>query len=199
MMRWPQWPWEPEVAMTMIDVRPQVLPEQLLRMPDAKSFELIDGVPVERHVSRRSSRAGARILTKFEVECERTGEAEAYPSDMGYQCFADQPLMVRKGDASVVRMERLAEVDDDPGYLPVPADLVVEVVSPNDLFHGVSEKIALYLANGFGMVWVVDPTLRTVTVHRVDAAPVTYRAQDEITAAPALSQFSCKVAEFFDR
>jgi hypothetical protein len=41
--------------------------------------------------------------------------------------------------------------------------------------------------------------LRTVTVHRVDVAPVTYRAQDEITAAPALSQFRCKVAEFFDR
>jgi Uma2 family endonuclease len=137
-----------------------VTPEQLSQMPDSNSIELIDGHLVGRTVSRKSSRAGGRIYSRFEVECERTGEAEAYPGDMGYQCFADQPLMVRKGDASIVRRERLADVDDDPGYLPVPADLVVEVVSPNGLFHDVSENVALYLANGFGMVWVVDPTLR---------------------------------------
>ena len=107
--------------------------------------------------------------------------------------------MIRKGDASVVRRERLAGVDEDPGYMPVTADLIVEVVSPRDLSHGVSEKVALYLSNGFGLVWVVDATLRTVTVHRADAAPVTYRAQDEITAEPALAAFHCRVAEFFNR
>ena len=79
----------------------------------------------------------------------------------------------------------------------MPADLVVEVVSPNDLLHEVSEKVALYLANGFGQVWVVDPALRTVTAHRPGVAPLAHRAECEITAEPALAHFRCRVGDFF--
>ena len=177
----------------------QMTPDDLLRLPDAGAYELIDGEPVERHMSRESSRVAARILVRLGAECERTGEAEAYPNELGYQCFADQPRLVRRGDASVVRMDRLAGVDLNPGYLPIPADLIVEVISPTDLFWAVSEKIALYLANGFGQVWVVDPAARTVTVHRPGETPLVYLSQDEVTAAPALASFRCRVSEFFDR
>ena len=171
----------------------QVTPDELLRMPDAAAYELIDGELVERHMSRESSRVVARMLARLVNECERTGEAEAYPNELGYQCFADRPRLVRRGDASVVRLERLAAVDPNPGYMPIPADLIVEVVSPTDLFWDVSEKVALYLATGFGQVWVVDPAARTVTVYRQNERPIVFRPQDEITAAPALAAFHCRV------
>ena len=176
-----------------------VTPEELLRMPDASGFELIDGELVERQVSREANLVAARIIAKLVNASDATGEAEVYTSEMGYRCFADRPGLVRKGDASVVRKERLAAVGRNPGHMPIPADLIVEVVSPNDLFYNVSEKVRLYLDNGFGQVWVVDPTLRTVAAHRLHAAPIVYRLQDEITAEPALAAFRCRVSEFFDR
>lgn len=185
--------------MTMIDAPVLVTPDDLLRMPDAGVLELIDGHVVERAMSKESSRIAGRVLARLAIECERNGEAEAYPNDLGYRCFNENPGMVRRGDVSLVRQERLAGIETDPGYMPIPADLIVEVVSPTDLSYGVSEKVALYLANGFPQVWVVDPVLRTVTVYRPDATPVVFRASDEITAAPALASFRCRVADFFGR
>ena len=57
--------------------------------------------------------------------------------------------------------------------------------------------MTLYLDNGFLQVWVVDPAARSVTVHRPGQTPVVFGGQDEISAAPALSAFRCRVAEFF--
>ena len=83
--------------------------------------------------------------------------------------------------------------------MPIPADLVVEVVSPTDLYFGVVAKVNDYLANGFPLIWVVDPNARTVTVYRAgQASPTILHESDEITAEPALAAFRCRVAEFFE-
>ena len=126
-----------------------VTPEELLRLPDGAGFELIDGELVERQVSRESNLVAARVIAKLVNAIDVTGEAEVYTSAMGYPCFADRPSLVRKGDASMIRQERLVGVASNPGYMPIPADLIVEVVSPNDLFYDVSEKVRLYLDNRF--------------------------------------------------
>ena len=152
--------------------------DDVLQMTDAKSYELLDGTL---------------------VEAARTREARVFANDLGYQCFADDPDRFRKPDGSVVRRDRTAGIPNDRGYMPIPADLVVEVVSPTDLYQNVIEKVDDYLANGFPLVWVVDPNARSVTIYRAgEASPAVLRAADEITAEPALAAFRCKVAEFFD-
>ena len=52
------------------------------------------------------------------------------------------------------------------GYWPVAPDLVIEVISPNDRYTEVKEKVATWLAHGTRMVIVADPRHRTVEVHR---------------------------------
>ncbi len=44
-------------------------------------------------------------------------------------------------------------------------DLAIEVLSPGDRPSRVARKIELYLATGCGVVFVVDPTHRTIAVH----------------------------------
>ncbi len=51
------------------------------------------------------------------------------------------------------------------GYWPGAPDLAVEVVSPNDLYTEVSEKVAEWLQAGSGMVVVVNPRSQQVFVH----------------------------------
>jgi Uma2 family endonuclease len=83
--------------------------------------------------------------------------------------------------------------------MPIPADLVVEVLSPNDHVYNVNQKVEQYLASGFKLVWVVDPALKIVYVHREDGTIAKLREDDEITGEAALPGFRRKVAELFDR
>jgi Uma2 family endonuclease len=116
---------------------------------------------------------------------------------MGFQCFRDDPDKYRKPDVSVVKAERLAGVDRRDGFMPIPADLVVEVLSPNDLAEDVAEKIDEYLGNGFPLIWVVQPRTRTTTIYRADGSVTLLHEGDEITADNVLPNFRCKVSEFF--
>src|SRR5258708_3918441 len=145
-------------------------PEDLLRLPDRNGYELVNGQLVERPVSKESSRIGARIVWLLMSEANKTGEAEVYGADLGYQCFPGDPKEVRKPDGSVIRRERLTSIKGDPGYMPIPADLAVEVLSPNDLSREINEKIEEYLTAGFRLVWVVDPGTRLVAIHRIDGS-----------------------------
>lgn len=172
-------------------------PEDLLRLPDAVNYELVDGRLVERHVSKESSRIAAEIVRLLGNDARRTAEAEVFGADLGYQCFPIDKSRVRKPDVSVVRRERMAGLPGDPGFMPMPADLAVEVVSPNDLWHDVTGKVEEYLAAGFGAVWVVDPQRRTVSIYRPDGSLMRLRENDDIDAAPALPSFRCKVGELF--
>jgi Uma2 family endonuclease len=73
---------------------------------------------------------------------------------------------------------------------------VVEVLSPNDLIRDVNDKIDEYLTAGFGLVWVVDPVKKHVTVYRRDGSIAIVHENEEITGEAALPGFRCRVAEF---
>src|SRR5207249_1788488 len=47
-----------------------------------------------------------------------------------------------------------------------PPDLAVEILSPDDPFSRVNQKIYVYLHAGVKVVWVVDPEARNVSVYR---------------------------------
>jgi Uma2 family endonuclease len=82
--------------------------------------------------------------------------------------------------------------------MPIPADLAVEVLSPNDRFKDVADKVKEYLKAGFGLVWVVNPYWRHVHVYRPDGSVQLVNEHEEISGESALPSFRCKVAEFFD-
>jgi Uma2 family endonuclease len=107
----------------------------------------------------------------------------------------------RQPDVLFVRAERLeayrAETPDhaDRPLVLVP-DLVVEVISANDNYSEVEEKVDRYLGDGVQLVWVVDPRRQVVTVH----GQHTYQkltVQDALTAGEVIPGFSLPVADIF--
>jgi Uma2 family endonuclease len=170
---------------------------QLDRLADEPGVEYVHGQIVEKPASIDSSEIELIVGSLLRAAAARAGCAKVFPSSMGFQCFRDDPAKFRKPDVSVVRSERMAGIDPKSGFLQIPPDLAVEVLSPNDLAYDIEEKVEDYLRNGFTLVWVIHPATRSVTVRQSDGTISLLHEHEEITAGDAIPEFRCKVAEFF--
>jgi Uma2 family endonuclease len=91
-----------------------------------------------------------------------------------------------------------ARVPPDPdGYPELPPDLVVEVTSASQTGPSVAEKVAVYREVGVRLIWVVDPTRRTVHVHRLDGTAFLLAEDETIDGEDVLPGFRLPVAEIF--
>ena len=79
----------------------------------------------------------------------------------------------------------------------IPPDLVVEVVSPNDLAYEIDEKVQEYLDAGVQLVWVVNPALRTVRIYRADGTISGLHESDELSGENIVPGFHCPIANLF--
>src|SRR5262249_30249621 len=137
---------------------------QLPDPPDGSRQELVRGVVVT--MPPPGGRHGAcclkvgRRVGNF-VEDSRLGTVTC--NDAGFISERD-PDTVRGPHISYWGRERLPEVPE--GYIPIPPDLAVEVVSPGDHYSRVQNKVRHYLERGVALVWIVDPEDRSVTVYR---------------------------------
>lgn len=175
----------------------QTQPADLLRAQEEGAVEFVNGQLVEKPVSVESSEIELSIGALLRGEAIKTHQARVFPSSLGYRCFSDDPAKFRKPDVSVIHAQRMAGIEPQDGFIHIPPDLAVEVLSPTDLAYDVGEKIDEYLRNGFRLVWVVHPNTRSVVIHRADGSVSVLHEQDEISGEGALPGFCCKVSEFF--
>lgn len=88
-----------------------------------------------------------------------------YAAETGY-IVARNPDTVRAPDLSFVRQETLDRYGEPDSYGPYAPDLAVEVISPNDVYLEVEEKVFEWLEAGTRMVITINPRKKTVTVYR---------------------------------
>jgi Uma2 family endonuclease len=187
-----------EMRMTIAEMSRTYTPEELLRMPENSTMELVDGRIVEKNVSTESSEIEGAFTIRFGLFLMAHPIAKVFPSSLGYQCFDDATTKIRKPETTVVLLDRIKKLaDPDPGYMPIVPDLAVEVISPNDMVYEVDEKIKEYLDAGFPLVWVADPKAKTVTVYPRGGRAAIFSGDDELTAEAVLPGFACKVRDFF--
>ena len=172
-------------------------PEDLLKMPEAKGYELIDGKLVEKNVGTLASWVGGEINRLLGNFCHEHRVGWVFNAEASYQCFSDRPNLVRKPDVSFVRLGRLPKEEIPEGHTGIPPDLAVELVSPKDLFYEVDRKTSEYLQAGVRLVWVANPDTRIVYIYRKDGSIVGLREADELTGGDVLPGFRCRVRDLF--
>jgi Uma2 family endonuclease len=111
--------------------------------------------------------------------------------------IATNPDTVRAPDIGFVRQDRIQATGIPRRYWPGAPDLAVEVVSPGDTVFEVDDKVQEWLAAGAGLVWVVNPRRRTVTVHRPSGTPVILTVNDVLDGEQVVPGFSIRVADIF--
>ncbi len=146
--------------------------------------EWVDGEVVVLSPASRRHQDLADFLTavlRTYVEAKGLGVVLSAP----FQMKTGPDLPGREPDLLFVARENLGRLKDR--YLEGPADLVVEVVSPESRLRDRGEKFAEYEAGGVREYWLVDPEARQADFYvlgpdnrydrrRADAAGI-YRSQ----------------------
>jgi Uma2 family endonuclease len=117
-------------------------------------------------------------------------------AEASFRLSAD-PDTVRVPDVSFVRQERLDAIGDTTGYWPGAPDLAVEVISPNDRYSEVREKVDEYLAAGTRMVVLVDPRNRDVLVFRSRGERIELTEDDVLDGGDVVPGWTLPVRDIF--
>lgn len=140
---------------------------------------------------------GGELFWLIRAYCRDHQLGWVFPNDTGFQGFPESPRTVRKPDVSFVRFGRFPGEQLPPGWARLAPDLAAEVISPNDLYEEVDQKIEEYLRAGVRRVWVVVPQTRLVRVYRPDGTSVRLGEDDELDGEDVLPGFRCRVRDLF--
>lgn len=174
-----------------------VTPDDLLRMPDGKGYELIDGELKEIDVSFQSSFVAGEIFGVLRDFVKPRQLGYVAPEGTSYRCFSDS-TKVRRADASFIRITKLSAGEAlTEGHCSIAPDLVIEVVSPNDLADEVEEKVNDWASAEVALIWVIYPKQQKVRVFPAGTPAYELHAKDTLTAELLLPGFKCAVADLF--
>ncbi len=107
------------------------------------------------------------------------------------------PDTVRGADVAFISNDRLSQVQSQ-SFLDVAPELIVEILSPDDRWSNVIEKLDEYFAVDVKMVWVADPRRQQVHVYHSPTEVERFGIDDELSGGDVLPGFSVSVAELFE-
>lgn len=170
--------------------------EELFRRPDLEPCELVNGriVPLPPtgpdHGVVESNFAG-----ELRSWARSTGLGRVLTGEVGLYVRRN-PDTVRGADVMYISNERYARRGSS-GYLDVPPELVVEVLSPDDRWSEVTEKIEDYFSAGVDRVIVVDGKLRRIFVYRSLSEARQLQEGEELADEELLPGFRLPVSDLF--
>jgi Uma2 family endonuclease len=170
--------------------------EALAEMGDIGRCELVEGIIVMKSPT-------GWLHGSVEQRFGHVLELHVAPRNLGRILVGEvgiytrrNPDTVRGADVIFISHTRLSQVKSK-SYLDVAPELVVEVMSPDDRWSEIKQKLREYFAIGVLEVWVADPSDKTVSIYRslTDVRIIT--VGDELSSAELLPGFRLPVAALF--
>jgi Uma2 family endonuclease len=173
--------------------------EDALRLRGAGRWELIEGRIIEMGQDWTGDEHAAiesNIGAELRQYARQTQSGKVRVGEIGIY-ISRNPDTVRAADALFISNERYAQKKSD-GALDVAPELVVEIMSPDDRWSEIEEKMREYFSIGVKLVWIVNPKSRKVLAYRSLTDVHEFTSHDEITADDVLPGFKAKVSLFFE-
>lgn len=172
--------------------------EDMLEMaPDGQRCDLIRG---ELHCMAAAGGEHGEIEMDFgsrlAVHVRERGLGRVYGAETGFMLNRDPDTIIAP-DVAYVRADRLPPRSQRRGFLALPPDLVVEVLSPSNRAGEIRGKIHDYLQGGVPLVVIVDPRQRTIESHTPGQPIRTFQEDEEWDAGDILPGFRLAVADLF--
>jgi len=160
--------------------------------PD-KLYEIVDGQPEEKEMpGARHSGICARLAIELGVYLKANQLGGLYVEG-SFQIGRNE----RIPDLAFVPAARIPPEGEPDTKWPMPPELAVEVISPNDLYEKVYAKVMEYLAAGVKQVWLVSPEHHTVTIYRSATHITAFPGDGELVSEDVFPGFRCPLHEIF--
>ena len=172
----------------------QITAEEFFNSPlSGDRYEIVDGEVVAK-VSPKRVHASLQMALLFLLREWAKPRGELLPEwAITLQCRSHAWVPVP--DITYVSFERAPDLAED-GPCPIPADLVIEIISPGQTFGQLAAKASDFITAGVLRVWVVNGKEKTITVFTPDAVPVSYRG-DRLMEDPLFPELTVTAAEVF--
>ncbi|MCC6615118.1 MAG: Uma2 family endonuclease [Anaerolineae bacterium] len=179
--------------------------EDFIRAFDEAPFELIDGERIARTLPVAEHGEITKALYRLLLSYEEHYKSILVLSELPF-ILEDTPDWVkgsRVPDIMVFEASRIATYRAEmPDYahkpLVVVPDLCIEIISQNDSYIDVEDKVNRYLEDGVQMVWVVNPRQQSVTQHHTDGHIERLTGDDELKGGDLMPEFAIKVKALFE-
>jgi Uma2 family endonuclease len=170
--------------------------EEFLELPEDKPYlEYIDGrVEAKVSLQKKLSRIAVRLTERLNRFAEPRGLGSAF---VELRCtFAGRSII-----PDIVFLLEPHITYDDHGEIinetPIPPDIHVEIVSPEQSLRKSRGKLAHSTAHGCPLGWLIDPERITIDVYRSGRFPERLAPEGVLSGETVLPRFRLKVAEIF--
>ena len=173
--------------------------EELLDLPDdGFRYELIRGklrkrLPAGQNHGRYAMNIGLSLGGY--AKANRLGKS--YIADTGY-ILATDPDHVLALDFAFISNERLNEIGESDGFAQGAPDIAVEVISPNDRYTEVEEKVEDWLNAGCRAVIIVNSRRQTVNLHRSPTDVTTLTKSDTLEISDIVPGWRMPIEAIFE-
>ncbi|WAM31054.1 Uma2 family endonuclease [Caldicellulosiruptor naganoensis] len=163
--------------------------QDYLKLPEEARVEIIDGVIYD--MSPAPSRVHQKIVSELTITIgsylrQNKKPCEIYTAPFDVVLVSEgqdenQAINVVQPDISIICDKRKLT---EKGCVGAP-EMIIEVVSPNNLIHDYVRKLNLYTQFGVKEYWIVNPANQTILVYRLKdneglQAPESYTFNDKI-------------------
>jgi Uma2 family endonuclease len=186
-----------KIRMTMQEFieRYEAQPFEFVRNEANPILTEIFGHVTVRHVIYDSLRLNEKASQSQSVEIfQRTAFVILDVEGMILRAYTPDVICFNK--ARLRQYEADNPKSDDKPFMLVP-DLLIEVISPNDSYSKMTEKIETYLSDGVRLLWIVDPQRKTVTVYEGSTTSQTLHVADSVSGSSVLPGFKLSVKDIF--
>jgi Uma2 family endonuclease len=182
-----------------VQTRARATYDDLLRVPDTKVAEIVDGELVVSPRPAVPHAAAARAIMKdllpaFDgTDVVPGGWWLLFEPELH---FGDDVLVP---DLAGWRAEHLPKLPNSAA-LSLPPDWLCEVISPSSVRHDRIAKMRVYARNAVAAVWLVDPIARTIENHRLDGGRwlvVSTHAGDETARIEPFDAIELRLARWW--
>ena len=182
----------------MVIAQKPVTAEELFEMPNTfVRRELVRGeVRTMAPAGNVHGRVAVNLTVPLGKHVQENNLGLVFAAETGFKIEED-PDTVRAPDVAFVRRGRVEEVGEVKGYWPGAPDLAAEVISPNDLYTEVEEKVSGWLEAGTRIVLIVNPRNGTVSVRRSGSDIVLLDEDSVLDAGDVIPGWSPPVRDIF--
>ncbi|MFQ5631492.1 MAG: Uma2 family endonuclease [bacterium] len=171
--------------------RKDVTVDELEKMSLPYPAELYDGKVVPKLANIEHGLIQTNLIRKIGLYLDDNPVGFVI-TDTNFRLWSDRPRESRIPDVCFISKERMPK--DLRRFPAMSPDLAIEVVSPDDSFAKVMDKVDAYLQQGSRIVLLVFPTTREVLI----CTPEEKRSVRDVLSLPdLLPNFKLKIEDIF--